>query len=71
MRTTKRHVVTSAAEHVAVLECCKYLEEVHGMEITHVGVNEYGEVDPEQVRAAIREDTALVTSILSWVAGAT
>ena len=58
---THRHIVTSAVEHVVVLECCKFLEAVHGFEVTRVPVDETGRVDPKAVGAAIRADTCLVT----------
>ena len=56
----KKHVVTSVFEHHAVLHTCEYLEK-HGIEVTYVPVSDKGLIDPEDVRKAIREDTALVT----------
>ncbi len=54
------HLITSAIEHHAVLHTCRYLQE-EGYELTVVGVDEHGLVDPEEVRSAIREDTRLVS----------
>jgi len=56
----RRHIVTSAAEHHAVLHACEALQR-EGFEVTVVPVNAEGAVMPEDVRAAIRPDTALVS----------
>jgi len=56
-----RHLVTSRVEHVVVLECAKFLEERHGFEVTYVGCDAEGRVSPDDVAAAIRADTALVS----------
>jgi cysteine desulfurase len=55
-----RHIITSAIEHPAILEPCEYLTG-KGYEVTILPVDEYGIVAPEQVEAAIRDDTILVT----------
>jgi cysteine desulfurase len=55
-----RHIITSAIEHKAVLQECALLER-HGFEITYLGVDEHGRVDPEAVAAAITERTVLVS----------
>lgn len=55
-----RHIVTTAFEHPAVLEVCRYLEG-EGFETTRVAVDERGMVDPERIRQALRPDTILVT----------
>ncbi|MBO4494752.1 MAG: cysteine desulfurase [Clostridiales bacterium] len=56
----KKHIISSAFEHHAVLHTLKKLEK-EGFEITLLDVHEDGLVRPEEVRDAIREDTALVT----------
>jgi len=56
----KKHIVTSAFEHHAVLHVCEYLEK-NGYEVTYVPVNANGIINPEDVKKAIRPDTALVT----------
>lgn len=57
----KKHIITTAFEHHAVLHTVKRLEELFGCEITYLPVYENGIVKPEDVENAIREDTALVT----------
>ena len=56
----KKHLITSAVEHHAVLDTAKILEK-EGYDLTVLPVDEYGMVDPEAVRKAIRPDTGLVT----------
>lgn len=57
----KKHLITSAVEHHAVLESCEELADNHGFELTVLPVDEYGMVQPETLAAALREDTALVS----------
>ncbi len=59
-RKGKKHIVSSTIEHHAVLHVLQRLEK-EGYEVTLVGVDKSGIVDPEAVADAIREDTALVT----------
>ncbi len=56
-----KHVVTSRVEHHAVLHACDWLEKHLGFEITYVDVDEFGRVDPADVAAAVRPDTAVVS----------
>lgn len=56
----KKHIISTAFEHHAVLHTLKKLEK-EGFEITLLDVHENGMVSPEQVADAIREDTCLVT----------
>jgi cysteine desulfurase len=55
-----RHIVTTAFEHPAVLEVCRYLES-EGFATTLVPVDHQGMVDPANVEHAIRPDTILIT----------
>lgn len=57
----RRHLVTSAVEHHAVLHTVQQLERRHGFEATCLPVDADGRVDPAAVRAAVRDDTALVS----------
>lgn len=56
----KKHIVTTNFEHHAVLHTCEFLEK-QGCEVTYLPVDENGFVTAEQVKNAIREDTAIVT----------
>ena len=56
----KKHIISTAFEHHAVLHTLKKLEK-EGFEITLLDVHENGVVTAEQVKEAIRPDTALVT----------
>ena len=59
-RKGKRHIVSTAFEHHAVLHTLAKLEK-EGFELTLLDVHENGIVLPEEVEAAIRQDTCLVT----------
>ena len=56
----KKHIISTAFEHHAVLHTLKKLEK-EGFEVTLLDVHREGLVRPEELEAAIREDTALVT----------
>src|SRR5262249_38503324 len=58
------HVITSTIEHSAVMNSCKRLEQM-GCEVTYVAVNGRGEVDPGDVRAALRPNTRLITIMMA------
>ncbi|MFH5810950.1 cysteine desulfurase family protein [Companilactobacillus sp. FL22-1] len=55
-----KHIITTAIEHEAVLKPMAYLETL-GFEVTYLKPNERGEVTVEQVQAALRDDTILVS----------
>ena len=55
-----KHVITSAIEHHAVLHTCQYLEK-KGYEVTYVGVDENGILKLDELKAAIRPDTILIS----------
>jgi cysteine desulfurase len=54
------HIITSAVEHPAVIEVCRYLEG-RGLRVTYLPVDEYGMVDPRSVEEAITPQTLLIT----------
>ena len=55
-----RHVVTTQIEHPAVLNACEQLER-EGVDVTYLPVCGEGTVAPDDVRAAVRSDTVLIT----------
>ncbi|PKB71460.1 MAG: cysteine desulfurase NifS [SAR202 cluster bacterium Io17-Chloro-G6] len=59
-RDKGNHIITSAVEHPAVLEVCRYLEG-QGCGVTYLPVDEFGMVDPQHVATAITPKTILVT----------
>ena len=56
-----RHIIVSAVEHEAVLASASYLERWHDVEVTRLPVNNSGQTDAALLRAALRDDTALVS----------
>lgn len=56
----KKHIITSVFEHHAILHTCQYMEK-HGYDVTYLPISKDGFVNPEDVRNAIREDTAIVS----------
>ena len=54
------HIITSAIEHPSVMEVCHYLEK-QGFVITYLPVDEYGQVDPSDVKGSITASTILIT----------
>lgn len=60
LKKGKNHIITSKIEHHAVLHTVKELEK-EGFEATYLDVDKNGFVNPEDVKAAITEKTALVT----------
>ena len=60
----KKHIVTTQVEHEAVRNLCRLLEN-EGYEVTWLGVDRNGELDLDDVRAALRPDTALVSVMLA------
>ena len=55
-----KHIITSKIEHHAILHTCEYLEK-RGFEITYIGVDENGILKLDELRAALRPDTILIS----------
>jgi cysteine desulfurase len=58
------HVITAAIEHHAVLNTAKRLEQM-GCELTLVPVNDRGEIDPDDVRKALKSNTRVVSIMMA------
>lgn len=61
LATGRRHLITTPIEHESILESADYLRRFHGVEVTLLPVDSTGRVAPETLRAALREDTALIS----------
>ena len=62
-RHVGRHIVTTAVEHHAVLNCCQQLEQ-EGWEVTTILPDQNGDISAEAVLSAVRPDTALVSVMM-------
>lgn len=58
------HIISSTIEHHAVLNACKHLEE-NGHEVTRVPVDGKGQVNPDDVRRALRPNTKLISIMMA------
>jgi cysteine desulfurase len=58
----KRHIITTQVEHAAILNVCKQLES-QGYRVTYLSVNRQGQLDLDELDAALTGDTALVTTM--------
>jgi cysteine desulfurase len=58
------HIIVSAIEHSAILSTCMWLEH-SGCEVTRVGVNGNGQVEPESVRRALRKNTRMISIMMA------
>ncbi len=54
------HIITTRIEHPAVLNPCQFLEKL-GAKVTYVGVDQFGRVDPKEIKKAITPQTILIT----------
>ena len=60
LKETGNHIITTAIEHPAVLNTCRWLE-TQGFRITYLPPDGKGRIDPESVRRSIRNDTILIS----------
>lgn len=56
----KRHIITSAVEHPAILGLCGHLQK-RGYQVTYLQIDETGQIDLEELRATITDNTAIVS----------
>ncbi len=60
LRTGRKHIVTSAIEHKAILDTCVWMED-QGFSVSYLQPSASGAITPAQVEAELRDDTLLVT----------
>jgi len=60
-RRQGNHLITSAVEHPASIQACRYLQQEFGFDLSIIPVGSDGRVDAEAVRAAIRPETVLIS----------
>jgi len=58
--SARKHIITTKVEHVSVLNLCRHLA-TQGYRITYLSVDREGMLDLEELRASLRDDTALVS----------
>ena len=60
LRDKGKHIITTAIEHPAVLNACRWLGR-QGFEITYIRTDREGRINPEDIRQAVRRDTILIS----------
>lgn len=60
LRSKGNHIITSAIEHQAVLNTCKFLEK-EGCKVTYLGVDKHGIINLDELKRAITDKTILIT----------
>lgn len=61
LRPKGKHLISSPTEHHAVLHSLRYLAEKEGFDVTYLPVDSEGQIDPNDLRMAIRPDTTIVS----------
>jgi cysteine desulfurase len=61
----KYHIITSRIEHSAVIDTVEYLKNRFGFEITYISTNKFGEMDLDELRNAVTDDTFLICAMHS------
>lgn len=60
-RGARKHIITTAIEHPAIMETCEYLEKTEGVRVTYLPVDTDGRVNVEDLKNAVTDDTVLVS----------
>lgn len=60
----KKHIITTKVEHASIMETMKYLESL-GYEITYLSVNSFGQIDLEELKKSITNNTCLIAIMMA------
>lgn len=60
----KSHIIVSSVEHSAIFETVKFYEKYRNLEVTYLPVDQYGRINLDDVKTAIRDNTILVSVML-------
>lgn len=63
LKNKGNHIITTVTEHPAMLRTCEYLEK-NGYEVTYLGIDDQGRLKPEELEAAIKETTILISIMM-------
>lgn len=58
---SRKHILTTSIEHSSIMNCCAQMHDVFGYDVTYLPVDASGSVKLEDVKKALREDTAIVS----------
>ena len=63
LKNKGNHIITTVTEHPAMLRTCEYLEK-NGYEVTYLGIDDQGRLNPAELEAAIKDTTILVSIVM-------
>ena len=63
LKNKGKHIITTVTEHPAMLRTCEYLEK-NGYEVTYLGIDDQGRLNPAELEAAIKDTTILVSIMM-------
>ena len=63
LKSKGNHIITTVTEHPAMLRTCEYLEK-NGYEVTYLGIDDQGRLNPAELEAAIKDTTILVSIMM-------
>lgn len=63
LKSKGNHIITTVTEHPAMLRTCEYLEK-NGYEVTYLGIDDQGRLNPTELEAAIKDTTILVSIMM-------
>ena len=63
LKNKGNHIITTGTEHPAMLRTCEYLEKI-GYEVTYLGIDDQGRLNPAELEAAIKDTTILVSIMM-------